>query len=89
MHEVHHSTLTQNEAIGAATASGGGRANSLICFKRIMTSCMNTKRVVLKTKVKGCKESQRILVNPVEDTFHSLEIDCPSIKPKLIMATYF
>ena len=39
--------LTQNEALGAATASGGGRAPIASFWVRIMTSCMNIKRSVL------------------------------------------
>ena len=35
--------LTQNEAIGAATANGGGRAPIASFWVRIMTSCMNIK----------------------------------------------
>ena len=46
MHE-YVTTLTQNEAIGAATASGGGRAPIASFWVRIMTSYMNIKRGVL------------------------------------------
>ena len=40
--------LTQNEAIGAVTASGGGRAPMASVWVRIMTSCINIKRGILK-----------------------------------------
>ena len=39
--------LTQNEAMGAATASDGGSAPIASFWVRIMTSCMNIKRGVL------------------------------------------
>ena len=38
--------LTQNEAMGAATASDGGRAPIASFWVRIMTSCINIKRGV-------------------------------------------
>ena len=40
---VYVTILTQNEAIGATTASGGGRAPMASFWVRIMTSCMNIK----------------------------------------------
>ena len=48
MHEVRHN-LTQNEAMGAATASDGGRALIASFWLRIMLSCINIKRGVLDT----------------------------------------
>ena len=39
--------LTQNEAMGAATASDGERAPIASFWVRIMTSCINIKRGVV------------------------------------------
>ena len=41
--------LTQNEAIGAVTASGGGRAPMASVWVRIMMSCINIKRGIYTT----------------------------------------
>ena len=40
--------LIQNEAMGAATASDGGRAPTATFWVIIMMSCINIKRGVLK-----------------------------------------
>ena len=40
MHEVRHNS-NPNDAMGAATASGGGRAPLASFWERIMMSCMN------------------------------------------------
>ena len=40
--------LTQNEAMGAATASDGGHAPIASFWVRIMTSCINIKRGIYR-----------------------------------------